>query len=183
MGVNKGSVIGIDPGLSGAVALFTPEGHQLQVWRDFKCLKDISEAVMCAFLAGKAAPYPGELKAVIEFVHAFPHQGVTSMFNFGKSTGVAMGSVFSHPLPLTEIAPQRWQLWAKKTIVLDSRFANSVRPTKVASSFDSRKYACTVFPTCTGLFQRVMDHGTADAALIALWGHAHPVSNDVNLTS
>jgi crossover junction endodeoxyribonuclease RuvC len=149
-------VIGIDPGLSGAVALL--QNNQLQVWRDFKEREDIARAVKVAVAAGQVPL----AQVVIEGVHAMPGQGVTSMFSFGTAFGVAQGAVWTAcDLPVTFVAPLKWQNWVRNTLGLPK------------GPIDSRAIAAQVFAAQADLFKRKKDHNTADAALMALWGLAN----------
>lgn len=44
-----------------------------------------------------------------------PGQGVTSMFNFGLSTGVVHGILAAYKIPYTRVSPARW----KKVVLSD----------------------------------------------------------------
>jgi len=143
-------VVGIDPGISGAVVRL--EGTGLTAWRDFKTIRDIATAVQTAS--------PGADAIVIEAVHAMPGEGVCSVFSFGKSTGVALGSSFcTHPVEPVQVSPQKWQNYFRKKHRLPKQ------PFKTLT----RDLAAKLFPAQANLFKRKKDHGTSDAALIALW--------------
>jgi crossover junction endodeoxyribonuclease RuvC len=82
-------VIGIDPGLTGAIALLSPAGElerlaDLQSIRD-KALSWIHGGYLQSFLIdacrGRSA------RAVVERVSAMPGQGVSSAFTFGMGLG------------------------------------------------------------------------------------------------
>jgi len=51
---------------------------------------------------------PERMKAIIEKVHAFPGQGVTSMFTFGQGYGFLRGCLVALAIPFTEVTPQKW---------------------------------------------------------------------------
>lgn len=142
-------ILGIDPGLSGAVVRLTWPDMTLEARRDFKTLSDIAVAV--------EELGPGCHAAVVEFVAARPGQGVTSMFSFGRSTGVAMGALYTIRLPFIEASPTQWQNRVRELIQWEGEF-------------DARAMASMVFVGDMDLFDRVKDHGTADAALIAWYG-------------
>ena len=83
-------VIGIDPGINGAIAKFNSTKATLNIW-DMPILevnkkKTISPYLVANILKEAAAP------VFIEKVAAMPGQGVTSMFNFGKGFGVLLGA-------------------------------------------------------------------------------------------
>lgn len=145
-------VLAVDPGLSGAIAL--AGRGMLQVCRDFKTLEDIPRAVR------KLIQFTVPDCLIIEQVGAMPGQGVCSMFSFGKSTGTALGSLWTAlPLiPVEEVHPLRWQNYFRKTCDIP-------RP----QPFDSQALATKLLPQHAGLFIRKKDHNTADAVLIALW--------------
>lgn len=146
-GIN--TVLAIDPGMSGAVVRMGQ--GRIEARRDFKCLRDIAIAV--------SVLQQGTTDAVIEQVGARPGQGVVSMFSFGKSTGVALGTAYAHQLyHMQEVSPQRWQNWCRKEFGIP-------RP----QEFDSRALALRLFPAHADLFKRKKDHNTADAVLLGYW--------------
>jgi crossover junction endodeoxyribonuclease RuvC len=145
------AIIGIDPGLSGAVVRLWK--GELLAERDFKERADISRAV--------ARLVPGCHQVWIEQVHAMPGEGVCSVWTFGQSTGTAKGAVdVCFPPGFEEVAPQRWQNFFRKLFNLPKR------PFKEMT----RAIAARLFPQQADLFKRKKDHGTADAALIAAYG-------------
>lgn len=143
-------VLGIDPGLSGAVAQI----HRgvLEVRRDFKELEDIADAVV--FSVGQEAP----AGIFVESVHAMPGQGVCSMFNFGDAFGVAKGAVWACGHPVTLVTPQKWQNWFREILHMGRE------------PFESAEIAAGLFPEQAGLFKRKLDHGSGDAVLLAIYG-------------
>jgi hypothetical protein len=96
-------ILGIDPGLSGAVAFLDDEvaGHhrhaRCEVTRNGKNKREVSPALIADAIAGK-----GITRAVLE-VGCPPcrGQGVSSTFSFGRSTGVgkAYWRPTRYPLP------------------------------------------------------------------------------------
>lgn len=141
--------LSIDPGQSGAVWKI---GRGAFVGkRDFKCLRDIANAIKELSI--------GVDFAVIEGVGAMPGQGVTSMFSFGRSTGVAFGALFATlPVvcPIYEVWPQRWQ-----------NYFRALLPEK---TFDSRQVAAKIFPESAPQFlSRKLDHGTGDSILLCTY--------------
>lgn len=146
-------VLGVDPGLSGAVVTLRWPSGVLEVRRDFTELRHISDAIK--ELA------PGCDYGVIELVAARPGQGVTSMFSFGRSTGTAMGAMYSAGLDFIEVTPQRWQAYWTQ-LACDS-----------GEPFDSAVVATKVFGVDQAhFFRRKKDHNTADAALLAAFAAA-----------
>ena len=147
--------IGIDPGLSGAIAFLDVEKGvlsisdmpTLEVKRNNKAKKEVSPIGVAIFL-GKT---PRQSRAVLERVGAMPGQGVTSVFSFGRSVGIIEGVLATMLIPVDIVTPQAWQK------------AAGVRGGKDGS----RLRACELFPNYAELFARKKDDGRADAALMA----------------
>lgn len=114
---------GIDPGITGAVVSF-------DISDDAPKINHISKMPVEPKASGKgnqinAAGFSLDLFAHmqtagiqspdqvlvcgLEKVHAMPGQGVTAMFNFGRSLGVLEGCVGALRLPLMYVRPQAWK--------------------------------------------------------------------------
>ena len=105
-------VIGIDPGLSGAVAVVN--GSEIAVHdmptlqiKNGKTKKNILDVTTLAEMLRRYAD--GRAEAIVEQVHAMPGQGVSSMFNFGMSTGAVHGILAALRIPFTTVSPVRWK--------------------------------------------------------------------------
>ena len=148
-------VLGIDPGLSGAVAKIGRGSFYLL--RDFKHLSEIALSVQ-----NLCHDTPAPDFAVLEHVHAFPGQGVCSCFSFGEANGAALGGL-ALCLPagasLIKVEPQVWQKWFRERLSIPK-----------AQEFDSRLIAARLLPAYADRFERKKDHNSADATLIAIWG-------------
>lgn len=147
-------VVGIDPGLSGAIALWDDGIEALCVW-DMPVAKMarknvIDEHELVSIMANIGVPD----HAYIELVHAMPRQGTVSMFSFGQGFGIVKGIVAALAWPATYVSPQSWQA---KMQVAKGKDASRIR-------------ASQLLPRYSALFQRVKDNGRSDAALIALFG-------------
>ena len=147
--------IGIDPGLSGAIAVFdTEKGHLsvvdmpvVEVVRNKKTKRELSPAMLAGILRMTGKP----CSAVVERVGAMPGQGVSSVFSFGRSLGTIEGALSALEIPMTLVPPQQWQK------------AAGVRGGKDGS----RQRAAELFPNYASLFARKKDDGRADAACLA----------------
>lgn len=148
-------VVGIDPGISGAIARYNSSeasaATQLIIW-DMPILevnkkKTISPYLVANILKEAAAP------VYIEKVAAMPNQGVTSMFNFGKGFGVILGAAAGLGLQTTQVTAQQWM---KALRCQKGKDAN-------------RERACELFPQYADMFTRKKDDGRADAALLAYY--------------
>lgn len=153
-------VIGIDPGISGAVAVF--EDGKLVNVSDMPTLKvesgkttksHISAITLFRMLEGWQQMGHDQMHIVIEKVGAMPGQGVTSMFNFGRSAGIIEGVVAALQRPYTYVTPAAWTKAVGRAAGKDA----------------SRMRAMELFPSKAELFKRAKDDGRADAALIAYW--------------
>jgi len=153
-------IIGIDPGISGAVAVFDLNNKALAI-HDMPVVelksgstkkKSVSEAMLASILKNIDAEH-----AFIEHVSARPGQGVTSMFNFGVGYGVIRGVLAASNIPFTTVAPVKWQ---RDLALKQGKDAN-------------RAKAAELFPEFAGYFTRSKDDGRADASLLAWWGCTH----------
>ena len=77
-------IIGIDPGLSGAIAWVSEDGHLIRV-ADMPTVEvNGKKKVSPQMLVSMLEEHDDLIRlAAIEEVGAMPGQGVTSMFNFG----------------------------------------------------------------------------------------------------
>jgi|GEM_PF-5924206 crossover junction endodeoxyribonuclease RuvC len=135
----------------------------VQVRTDFKHLEDMTRAIDELSAAATVA--------VVELVAARPGQGVSSMFEFGRMAGVAIGSLQSNGFSafdtrrkkLIEVSPQKWQRYFRKLAgelpIASGRWA----------PFDSVARAKEYLVGIDEYLTRVKDHNTADALLMAVW--------------
>lgn len=150
-------VIGIDPGASGAVAILQRDGGLVQVF-DMPCVEVVvggkaKRRISPEMLAAELRLY-ADAAAYVEQVGAMPGQGVTSMFSFGESLGLARGVLAGLGVPVQLVPPTRW----KRSLNLN------------AGKDGARALAAATWPAQAAEFRRVKDDGKAEAALIALWG-------------
>ena len=148
-------VVGIDPGLSGAIAhmydgvIITADMPIFEVIKAKKKQREV-DAVQLSTIIANFNP----AMIVLEKVHAMPGQGVTSMFNFGRAFGAVEGVVGALRIPITHVTPQRW----KSALRLSS------------DKGMSRRLATQLFPASADQWTRVKDDGRAEAALLAWYG-------------
>ena len=149
-------ILAIDPGASGALAFFNPEAGTLdiidtptvQIKRGAKLKTEISAQMLAGIIRARS---PSE--AVVEKVGAMPGQGVSSMFQFGRGVGMIEGVLAALEVPVTYVAPQKWQ-----------------RDVGARAGKDgNRQRAAELFPAYSQSFARAKDDGRADAALMAWW--------------
>ena len=103
--------LGIDPGLSGALALLDADG-QPELVADLPVIR----AVRLAWIDGGAlqsvlleALHGRPCRAVVERVSAMPRQGVASSFQFGVGLGSILATLQTLRLPIELITPAQWK--------------------------------------------------------------------------
>jgi len=143
-------IMGVDPGISGAVAFYFPMVPGRIAVDDVPVAGGEINVAELARLIRIHRP----TLAVIERVSAMPGQGVASMFNFGRSYGDVRGVIGALDVPLHFVTPQKW----KKHFGLSS------------DKDQSRLRAIRLFPAAAESFKLKKHDGRAEAALIALYG-------------
>lgn len=154
-------IIGIDPGLSGAVAVLTGSDSlividmpTITVERNGKSKRQVSASELAAIFANFNSD---DTHVFVEKVSAMAGQGVTSVFSFGRSFGMIEGILAAFKLPVTYVAPATWVKAVGRGQGKDA----------------SRARAMELFPNNQADFKRVKDDGRSDSALIAYWGKHH----------
>lgn len=151
--------VGIDPGLTGAVAVIYEDGKILLYDTPTTELK-INNKKKQEYLPSEMANILRdcsltECQVFIERVSARPDQGVVSMFGFGKGYGIWIGILATLEIPYTLVTPQAW----KKEIM------------KGTSDKDAaRLRAHQLFPQAVDRLNRKKDIGRADSLLLAEYG-------------
>lgn len=145
-------ILGIDPGLNGALAWVTEDSGHLITTIDMPTIevlgkKRVSPQMLTAEIELRRASL-----AVIEETSAMPGQGVTSMYNFGLSAGLVIGVVAALKIPIVMYRPAVWKRQA------------GVPADKGAARQMAQRY----WPGSRA-FDRVKDDGRAEAALLARW--------------
>jgi len=110
--MNK-TIIGIDPGASGALCFTNSEEKQIY---SHKCHELISGRRLSVSMALNAYRSDKSI-AYIEKVHAMPHDGRSSLFKFGVNYGVWLGILNSIKgvNKIIEVSPQKWmKFWENK---------------------------------------------------------------------
>ena len=106
-------IIGIDPGVSGAICILTDgkitEIYEMPTMIDGKKNKKQVNGAEVTNIINKELVNEKDINVVIEHVSAMPGQGVTSMFNFGQSFGVLKGICAALKLPVHFIRPVKWK--------------------------------------------------------------------------
>lgn len=144
-------MIGIDPGLNGAIAFLDQNGEHIE---DLPTMGDGKHReIDCRNLFLLLEPHQGE-PVTLERVASMPGQGVASMFKFGRVVGSIEGVLAACGCPVRYVTPQTW----KKCFSLPRE--------KDAA----RMRAIQLFPSLAPVLSRKKDDGRAEALLIALYG-------------
>ena len=149
-------IIGIDPGLSGAIAIL--ENNKVLNIFDIPVMSEgkknkrqLNSAQLVKILKDNISKEE-EVCVVVEQVNAMPGQGVTSMFNFGQTFGAIKGICAALGLPIFFVRPSKW----KKHFEL------------INSSKDaSRTKVIEMYPSISSRLSKKKDVNKADAILIA----------------
>ena len=149
-------IIGIDPGLSGAIAILENNKvlniFEIPVMSEGKKNKRQLNSAQLVRLIKDNILKNEEVSVVVEQVNAMPGQGVTSMFNFGQSFGILKGICSAMQLPMYFIRPAKWK-----------KYFNLINSEKDAS----RTKAIEIFPYFSSNLAKKKDSNKADAILIA----------------
>lgn len=164
--------IGIDPGKSGALAVYmdgtwrvadcplvetsTKVRKNKTTGKVTKTVKKEASPVLMAGLIREAMQDGARVVVHIEKVSAMPGQGVTSMFSFGRNFGQWEGVVAAFGCALHYVTPQRW----KKAMLAGQPKGKEA----------SRMRALQLFPYLADELKRKKDDGRAEALLIGEHG-------------
>ena len=96
-------IFGIDPGLSGAIAILEDDKVldvvDIPVMSEEKNKKQLNSAHLAQYIENNILDVNKTI-VVVEQVNAMPGQGVTSMFNFGQTFGAIKGISAALKLPI-----------------------------------------------------------------------------------
>lgn len=153
--------LGIDPGVSGAVACidlkpsprvlaYAKVPTQTLVASGRRRTQIDVPALVRIF---EALPQQ-DITALIEDVHSMPGQGIVSTFTFGVAFGQMLGLLHCRRIPFSMSPPQVW----KRRFALIGKDKNA-----------SRALATTMLPQSAHIFSKRTDDGVAEACLLALF--------------
>tara|TARA_X000000368_G_scaffold416194_1_gene409586 strand:+ start:678 stop:1172 length:495 start_codon:yes stop_codon:yes gene_type:complete len=149
-------IIGIDPGLSGAIAILednvVKELFDMPVMSDGKKNKrQLNSAQLVTIIKDNIKDSKNTVM-VVEQVNAMPGQGVTSMFNFGQTFGAIKGICAALGLPIFFVRPAKWK-----------KYFELINSSKDAS----RTKAIEMYPHISEKLSKKKDVNKSDAILIA----------------
>ena len=151
-------IIGIDPGISGAICFFQ-DGKIIDViemptmTEGKKNKRQVNGSQIYNEISKRVSEEEKkDTRVIIEQVSAMPGQGVTSMFNFGQSFGILKGICAGMQLSMYFVRPAKWK-----------KYYNLINSEKDAS----RTKVIEVFPYFSSKLSKKKDSNKADAILIA----------------
>ena len=154
--------IGIDPGLSGALAILGDHG-EVQFFdtptltiQGAKKKTRVMDGAECVNILMREVGRCAEIMVVLEKESAMPGQGVSSMFNFGTGYGMWQGILYGLQLPFTLVHAATWK----------RRIMEGMGKEKSAAIFRAKQ----LYPKAASSLTRVKDDGRAEALLLAHYG-------------
>ena len=162
IGTRQRIVLGVDPGLTGAIVALHPETCEIVYVYDIpthkksygnKARAEI-DIIQFEWDIRRWCLFHRIDHIYIEKTGAMPGQGVTSMFRFGETTGIIKCIMTLTQSPISYVAPARW----KRKLGLS--------PDKNVT----RARCVELWPTHRNEFVKVKHHNRADAALLARYG-------------
>ena len=149
-------IIGIDPGLSGAIAILENNKilniFDIPVMSEGKKNKRQLNSAQLVNIIKENVKKEDETVVVVEQVNAMPGQGVTSMFNFGQTFGAIKGVCAALNLPIFFVRPSKWKKYFE--------LINS-------SKDSSRTKVIEMYPSLSNKLSKKKDVNKSDAILIA----------------
>jgi crossover junction endodeoxyribonuclease RuvC len=150
-------VAGIDPGLTGAIAVIDDAGEvavfdmpTLALARGGKSKREIDAHGLVDILSQRIS------HCFVEQVNSMPGQGVSSVFAFGKAYGLVLGILAATRTPMTLVTPRVWKAATRTPSAKDGARA--------------RARASQVLPQAAHLWPLRKHDGRAEAALLAHYG-------------
>ena len=149
-------IFGIDPGLSGAIAVLQDNKvlsmFDMPVMSEGKKNKRQLNSAQLVDIIKDNISRNDEVAVVVEQVNAMPGQGITSMFNFGQTFGAIKGVCAALKLPIFFVRPSKW----KKHFELIN-----------SSKDSSRTKVIEMYPVLSNQLTKKKDVNKSDAVLIA----------------
>lgn len=164
--MQRRAFIGVDPGLSGAIAVLCPddghvEVHDVPTFTQERSGKDrlAVDIYALARIMDSISSEFNVVRATIELVGTRPKEGPVGAFSFGKVTGNLEQAVAMCFIPIFRVTPAKWK--------------------RVYRLSDDKKASLAIanqtWPRYAHYFKRVMDADRAEALLLAKYGVDHGV--------
>lgn len=167
---NVALILGIDPGLEGGLALVSANTSRYQARQIIDAIdipivgvdakKRVNVLEIIAWLTKWGAPD----HAFIERAGAMPRQGGASGFKYGRAVGTLETFPVMLDIPMSIIEASAWKAAAGLKGKTQYKNPNDAKEA-------ARQRILQLHPKQAHLFARKMDHGRAEAALIAIYGY------------
>jgi len=148
-------VLGIDPGVSGALAFYYVQERRVAVYDMPLVDGDVNPHEFTRLVMLHQPDV-----AIIEKVHPMPREGVSSVWRFAAAYTTARVSVMLLNIQLITVSPSHW----KKVMNVAGGKAGKEQCLEAA---------IRLFPGNAAAFSRKKDHGRAEAALLAIYQSNH----------
>lgn len=147
--------LGIDPGLSGALAIVEMiNGVPMLIdATDMPSTGTGAKARVDIIAAAQWIAKHAPSMAYVERGQAYPGQGASSGFSYGRAVGAIEATIALCQIPMTLVEASIW----RRRLHLPGKDKET-----------GRQRALQLFPTQHALLARKRDHGRADAALIVI---------------
>lgn len=164
--MNSTYYVGVDPGIFGAMAMYSPEENKLHIV-DMKCkrmiqnsIHEISWPTLVSILKDFIEVYGRPKLAMVEQPHSLPKDGHVGAFTFGKNCGIIEGIIQAFEIPMISVVPASW----KPQAGLSSMKSRSIQ--KAIEIFKDTDIAHELGIEC---FKKPKRHGDgrAEAAILA----------------
>lgn len=163
-------VIGIDPGLNGAIARIN--GSESSVWdlptmtvdRNGKARRAINPDALARMLKDIVGiQRDGDAVVCVERAQSSSQMGVTSSFNYGSGYGLIIGVLAAIAVPRKTVPPATW----KRAMGLIQHGTPKIGRAKAGSKHTALELARRLYPALAAQLSREGDHNRAEAVLIA----------------
>lgn len=139
-------MLGVDPGLSGALAFYSPDAPHLIAVYDMPVVNGEVDAAAVKRRLEQLRP----TMAIIERVGAMPKQGLSSTFKFGVGYGKVQGVVAALGIRAEFVTPASWKRFYRLPADKEAARAKAIHLWPASDRFELKKHS-----------------GRAEAALIA----------------
>lgn len=167
------ALVSIDPGVTGALAVFNQDTQQLEHLGDLRVIRDMSTgwidaehtlSVLFNHLQGRQST------VIIERVHAMPKNGSQGAFSQGLTFGSLLATLQIARCRIEMVSPVTWKTQSGLTI-----------RTRKLSDRERKELALDkarlLFPDAD--LERQKDHNRAEALLIGHWYMTHKLARSV----
>lgn len=155
-------IVGVDPGLSGAVAVISEKDGAIKSFSDFPKIGKRLDLTLLYELLREIKQKDKPRRVFLEKSQAMPNQGSVSMFNYGVTFGHLESCVAALKLPYELVAPRTWTAYMHKGL-----------SKSLTAKERSLQLARSLYPDETFTFterQKKPHDGVIDALLLAEFG-------------